>query len=330
MVDRRAFVLVALAAVGARVPAHAQSTANTQGNLVRIGLLQPTDGPVPRFTEGTAVLLARLRELGWIEGRNFRLETRWAGVNPDRQRVVAAELKALPVALIIATGTITQRAARDGAPGVPIVMVNSGDPVGAGLVASLNRPGGDLTGTSAAGEEVLSKQIELLHEAVPQAGRISVLMNSANPANAFFFEAMSSRAKSLGVQLDRIDVATESELEAAIARARGGTLVVNGDPMFYANRARIVALTLRYKIPSIYNGPEYVADGGLMSYLSPIDWHWRTAAGFVDKILKGAKPADIPVAQPTEFKLAINLKTAKALGIAFPQSLLLRADEKVQ
>ena len=209
-------------------------------------------------------------------------------------------------------------------------MVNAGDPVGAGLVASLNRPGGDLTGTSAAGEEVLSKQIELLHEAVPQAGRISVLMNSANPANAFFFDAMSSRAKSVGVQLDRIDVTTDSGLEAAVARARGGALVVNGDPMFYANRARIIGSTLRYKIPSIYNGREYVADGGLMSYLSPTDWHWRTAAGFVDKILKGTKPADLPVVQPTEFKLVINLKTAKALGITIPQSLLLRADEKLQ
>jgi putative ABC transport system substrate-binding protein len=177
---------------------------------------------------------------------------------------------------------------------------------------------------------VLSKQIELLSEAVPQVRRIGVLMNSANPANAFFFDAMASRAKAQGVPLDRIDVATDSELEAAVARARGGALVVNGDPMFYANRARIIALTLRHKIPSIYNGREYVADGGLMSYLSPLDWHWRTAAGFVDKILKGAKPAEIPVAQPTEFKLAINLKTAKALGIAIPQTLLLRADEVIE
>ena len=144
-------------------------------------------------------LLAGLRDLGWVEGKNLAIEIRWAGVNPQRQRELAAELKALPVALIIALGTITIRAARDGAPGVPVVMVNAGDPVGAGFVASLARPGGDLTGTSAAGEEVLAKQLELLSAAVPQLKRVSVLMNSANPANGFFFDAMSSRAKTLGL-----------------------------------------------------------------------------------------------------------------------------------
>jgi putative ABC transport system substrate-binding protein len=306
------------------------SRAQPAGNVVTVGLLLPSNGPTPRFSEGTAILAAGLRELGWIEGKNFRLETRWAGTNPDRQREMAAELKALPVALMIATGTITVRAARDGAPGVPLVMVNAGDPVGSGLVASLSRPGGDLTGTSAAGEEVLGKQLELLSAAVPQLKRISVLMNSANPANGFFFDAMAARAKALGVQLDRIDVTVDSELDAAVARAKGGALVVLGDPMFYANRARITALAIHFKIPSIYGGPDYVVAGGLMSYLSSNEWHWRTAAALVDKILKGTRPADIPVAQPTEFKLVINLKTAKSLGITVPQSLLLRADEKIQ
>ena len=160
------------------------------------------------------------------------IETRYAGVNPQRQREIAAELKALPVALIITLGTIPIRAARDGAPGVPVVMVNAGDPVGAGLVASLARPGGDLTGTSAAGEEVLAKQLELLSAAAPQLKRVSVLMNSANPANGFFFDAMASRAKTLGLQLDRIDVAREGDLDRAITRAKGGALVVVGDPLF--------------------------------------------------------------------------------------------------
>jgi len=271
-----------------------------------------------------------LRDLGWVEGKNLLIETRWAGVNPQRQRELAAELKALPVALILAPGTITIRAARDGAPGLPVVMINAGDPVGAGFVASLARPGGDLTGTSAAGEEVLAKQVELLSAAVPQLKRVSVLMNSANPANGFFFDAMSLRAKTLGLRLDRIDVAVEGELDGAIARAKGRALVVVGDPMFLRHRVHIIELTLRSQVPSVFGGREYVAAGGLMSYSSSNAWHWRSAASFVDKILKGAKPADIPVEQPTKFELVINLKTAKTLGITIPQSLLLRADEVIQ
>jgi putative ABC transport system substrate-binding protein len=293
-------------------------------------LLQPSDGPSPRFSDGTEVLLTRLRELGWREGANFRLETRWAGVTTARQRALARELMGLPVALIVATGTPTIRAARDGAPGVPIVMVNAGDAVGAGLVGSLSRPGGVLTGTSAAGEEVLPKQLELLAAAVPMVKRTRVLMNPANPANGFFFAAIAARAKALGLEVERVDVATEGELDTAVARAKGGALIVLGDPMFYANRVRITSLATRSQVPTMFAGSDYVAAGGLMSYQASNDWHWRTAADFVDKILKGAKPGDIPVAQPTEFTLAINLKTAKAIGVAFPPSLLLRADEKIE
>ena len=155
-------------------------------------------------------------------------------------------------------------------------------------------------------------------------------MNSANPANGFFFDAMALRAKTLGLRLDRIDVAVEGELDGAVARAKGGALVVNGDPMFFRHRVHIIELTLRSQVPSVFGGREYVAAGGLMSYLSSNAWHWRSAASFVDKILKGAKPADIPVEQPTKFDLVINLKTAKALGITLPQSLLQRADEVIQ
>jgi putative ABC transport system substrate-binding protein len=209
-------------------------------------------------------------------------------------------------------------------------MINAGDPVGAKFVASLARPGGDLTGTSAAGEEVLSKQVELLSTAVPQLKRVSVLMNSANPANGFFFDAMSLRAKTLGLRLDRIDVAGERELDEAIARAKGGALVVVTDPMFFPNRVHIIELTFRSQVPSVFGGREYVAAGGLMSYSSSNAWHWRNAASFVDKILKGAKPADIPVEQPNKFELVINLKAAKGLGLTIPQSLLQRADEVIQ
>jgi putative ABC transport system substrate-binding protein len=304
--------------------------AQQAGKLARIGLLVPTTGPTPAARTDLEVLRTGLRDLGWVEGKNLLIETRWAGVNPQRQRELAAELKALPVALILALATTTIAAARDGAPGLPIVMINAGDPVGAGFVASLARPGGDLTGTSAAGEELLAKQVELLSAAVPKLKRVSVLMNSANPANGFFFDAMSLRAKTLGLRLDRIDVAVEGELDGAIARAKGGALIVVSDPMFLPLRVHIVELTLRSQVPSVFGRPEYVADGGLMSYVSSTAWHWRSAASFVDKILKGAKPADIPVEQPTKFELTINLKTAKALGITIPQALLQRADEVIQ
>jgi putative ABC transport system substrate-binding protein len=212
---------------------------------------------------------------------------------------------------------------------LPIVMVNAGDPVGAGLVVSLSRPGGNLTGTSAAGEEILAKQVELLSAAVPRLTRIHVLMSRANPAGGFFFGAMASRAKALRLKLDRADVAAEEELEGAIAAARGGGLVVVNDPLFYLHRERIAALAIRSGVPSIYGGRDFVVAGGLMSYLSSNPWHWRSAAGFVDKILKGAKPAALPVQQPTQFELVVNLNAARALGLTLPSSFLRGADEVI-
>ena len=327
MVDRRTFInLVAFGCLLEPLVVSAQQAAK----VVRIGLLLPATEPTSTGRIELEALRTGLRDLGWVEGKNLMIETRWAGVNSQRQRELAAELKALPVALILALGTTSIAAARDGAPGLPVVMINAGDPVGAGFVASLSRPGGDLTGTSAAGEEVLAKQLELLSAAVPQLKRVSVLMNSINPANGFFFDAMSLRARTLGLRLDRIDVSMESELEGAVARAKGGALVVVNDPMFLPLRVHIVELALRSKVPSAFGRREYVAAGGLMSYISSGAWHWRSAASFVDRILKGAKPADLPVEQPTTFELVINLKTAHALGITIPRSLLGRADEVIQ
>jgi putative ABC transport system substrate-binding protein len=325
--DRRAFVSV-IAGISLLEPLAVR--AQQSGKVVRIGLLVPRTEPEPADQVALDFLRTGLRDLGWVEGRNLAIETRWAGVNPQGQRELAAELKAIPVVLILALGTTAIRAARDGAPGLPIVMVSAGDPMGAGFAATLARPGGDLTGTSLLGEEVLGKHVELLSAAVPNLRRVTVLMNGANPANGFFFDAMSSRATTLGLRLDRIDVAVVGELDGAIARAQGGALVVVNDPMFLARRVQIVESTLRSKVPSIFGQREYVTAGGLMSYISPIAWHWRTAAGFVDKILKGAKPADIPIEQPTKFELAINLKSARTLGITIPQSLLQRADEVIQ
>jgi len=256
--------------------------AQQAGMVIKIGLLAPFTVPTPGGRIDLESLRMGLRDLGWVEGKNLSIEIRWAGVDPQRQRELAAELKALPVALILALGTTTIGAARDGAPGLPIVMINAGDPVGSKFVASLARPGGNLTGTSAAGEEVLPKQVELLSAAVPQLKRVSVLMNSANPLNGFFIDAMSLRAKTLGLRLDRIDIAAEGDLDGAIGRASGGALVVVGDPLFFQHRDRIIELTLRYQVPSSFGGHEYVAAGGLMSYLSSNAWHWRSAASFVD------------------------------------------------
>jgi len=325
--DRRTFALV-LAGTCLLEPLALR--AQQRGKVFRIGLLVPFGGPAPGGRSDVESLRKGLRELGWVEGTNLAIDIRWAGPDPQRQREIAAELKALPVALILAYGTTSIRAARDGAPGVPVVMVNAGDPVGAKFVASLARPGGDLTGTSAAGEEVLAKQVELLSAAVPQRKRIGVLMNSANPANGFFFDVMSARARTLGVGLERMEVASEGELDATIARAKGGALIVVNDPMFYPQLVRIVELTLRSQVPSSFGAREWVAAGGLMSYLSSNAWHWRSAAGFVDKILKGAKPATIAVEQPNQFELVINLKTANALRITIPPSLLQRADEVIR
>jgi putative ABC transport system substrate-binding protein len=325
--DRRTFVTVV---AGACLLEPLAVRAQHAGKVFRIGLLVPATEPTSTIRIELEALRTGLRDLGWVEGRNLIIETRWAGGNPQHQRQLAAALKALPVELILALGTTTIAAARDGAPGVPVVMISAGDPMGSKFVASLARPGGDLTGTSQAGEEVLSKQVELLSAAVPKLKKATVLMNSANPANGFFFDAMSLRAKTVGLNIDRIDVAAEDELDGAVSRAKGGALVVVNDPMFLRRRAHITELTLRSQVPSVFGRREYVAAGGFMSYSSSSKWHWRSAASFVDKILKGAKPADIPVEQPTEFELVLNLNTAKALGITMPHSLLQRADHVIE
>ena len=236
MIERRCLLFALLAAPHVR--------AQPSAKPARIGLLGYA--PNRRLYDE---LLAALRELGWVEGRNLTIENRFAADGPQRQRELAAQLQALPVALILASGTTTIRAARDGAPATPIVMINAGDPIGSGFVASLARPGGNLTGTSAAGEEVLAKQLELLSLAAPQTTKVGVLMNRANPANGFFFDALSARGRMLQLQLERIEVGRESELDAAMARAKGGAVLVLGDPVFNDLGARIVELANAHRVP---------------------------------------------------------------------------------
>jgi putative ABC transport system substrate-binding protein len=291
----------------------------------RIGVLIHTANP--QFYED---LRGALRELGWVEGRNLIIEKRLLDDSPQRARELAAELQGLRVAMILAAGTTMIRSARDGAPATPIVMINAGDALGSSFITSLSRPGGNLTGTTAAGEEVLAKQLELLSSAAPKAKTIHVLLNRANPANRFFVNTLSARARKLGLQLERIEIDHVGELDAALARAKGAPLLVMGDPMFLRERTRIAELSIAHRIPGIFGARDYVAAGGLMFYNSSYAWHWRTAAGFVDKILKGAKPGELPVQQPTQFELAINLKTAKAIGITIPLTLLQLANEVIE
>lgn len=321
MIHRRA----SLACLVGGLFAAPRTPAQTTIKPARIGLLANS-----RYRQNFDEFSGYLRELGWVEGRNLTIETRFTELSPQRARELAAELQAVPVALILASGTTMIGAARDGAPATPIVMINAGDALGSGFVASLARPGGNLTGTTAAGAEVLTKQLELLSSAVPQATKIGVLLNRANPANGFFFDALSARAKAMGLRLERIEVDQASELDTAVARAKGGAVLVLGDPMFFQERTRIAELSIASRVPGMFGAREYVDAGGMMYYNSTAAWHWRAAAGFVDKILKGAKPADLPVQQPTQFELAINLKAAKAMGVTIPKPLLQRAGEVIQ
>jgi ABC-type uncharacterized transport system substrate-binding protein len=317
VIDRRCMLLGLLAAP--------RAWGQPAAEPARIGVL--VQSATPQFYEE---LRGALRELGWVEGRNLIIERRLVGDSSQHGRELAAELQGLPVALIVASGTTMIRSARDGAPATPIVMVNAGDALGSGFIASLRRPGGNLTGTTAAGAEVLGKQLELLSMAAPQAKTIGVLLNRANPSNGFFVNALSARARELGLRLERIEIEHVGELDAALARAKGTPLLVLGDPMFIRERTRIAELSIGHRVPGIFGARDYVVAGGLMSYNSSYAWHWRTAAGFVDKILKGSKPGDLPVQQPTQFELAINLRTAKAVGITMPLALLRLANEVIE
>lgn len=314
---RREFAVALLATLGLLGDAAAQEAPRVR----RIGLLYP--GASPRLEDE---FRAALVGLGWAERRNLEIVHAMMS-EPTAMAEAVAQLRAQRVELIAASGTTAIRAARDGAPDIPIVMINAGDAVGAGFVQSLRRPGGRLTGTSAGGEEVLAKQLELLQQAAPRSKRVGWLMNVANPANDFFHRALAERARQLSVQAVRIEVGKPSEIEPALSASGAQSLLVLGDPMFNAQSGLVADAALRLRLPAMFGTRAFVAAGGLMHYNSSYAWHFRTAAGFVDKILRGAHPGDLPVQQPTEFELTINLQTAKTLGLALPQSLLLRATE---
>jgi putative ABC transport system substrate-binding protein len=316
--------ILSLVILGTPLAANAQQAAK----IPRIGYLSPApDTPLlEAFRQG-------LRDLGWVEGRNVAIEVRSAEGKYERLPELAAELVRLKMDVIFASTTPAALAAKHATTTIPIVIGFVADPIGSGLVASLARPGGNITGWTHLGRELRGKYLELLKEAVPGITRIGVLWNPTNPIHGPSMKDVKAAAQALNVQLHPVGVQDPKELESAfsaMARERVEALAVLPDGMFLAQGDRIIALAERSRLPAMYGVTELAKAGGLMAYGANFPEMYRRGASFVDRILRGAKPADLPIEQPTKFELVINLKTAKTLGLTIPQSLLIRADEVIQ
>ena len=304
--------------------------AQTPGKTPRIGYLSLRSGPESQdeaFRQG-------LRELGYVEGKNISVEYRWADSKPDRIPALAEELVRLKVDVIVCAGggTAVILAVKKAAKTIPVVFHTGGDPVSAGFVASLDRPGGNLTGVSALTSDLNEKRLELLKQMVPGVSRVAVLMNPTS-TNAAALKGLEAAARTLKVKLQVVEARDPQAIDgafAAIKRDRPDALLVANSPMFFAERKRIVGFAAQSRLPGIFEWREFSEAGGLLSYGASLADNYRRLASYVDRILKGVKPADLPVEQPTRFELIINAKTAKALGLTIPQSLLLRADEVIQ
>jgi len=305
--------------------------AQQAGKVYRIGVLEPTSmalnaANLDAFRKG-------LRELGYVEGRNMMIEYRSADGRSERFPDLAAELVRLKVDVILTRGTPAVMAAKNATGTIPVVMAASGDPVLSGVVSSLARPGGNVTGLSAVVVEVSGKRLELIREVVPGVSRVAALFNMSNPNDALQWKETETAAPTLRVQLQLLDVRKPGDFAGAFdaaVKGRAGALFVGLDALTWANHRPIVELAAKHRLPAIYGGREFVNAGGLIAYGVSYPHLYHRAASYVDKILKGAKPADLPIEQPTKFELVINLKTAKALGLTIPQSLLGRADEVIQ
>jgi putative ABC transport system substrate-binding protein len=274
----------------------------------------------------------RLHELGWIEGRTIAIEYRWAEAQPERYSEIAAELVGLKVDVIVTWASAPVLAAKQATTLIPIVFAAQMDLVGAGVVASLARPGGNVTGMSIQQTDTAGKRIELLREVVPRLGRLAILANAGAPGAVLEMREVQTTAASLGIEVTPIEIRQADEIVSAIGplKGRADALYVATDPLIFSNRMRINALAQDGRLPTIYGSREYVDAGALMSYGPNWADLFRHAAEQVDKILRGTKPADIPVEQPTRFELVINLNTAKALGLEIPPTLLARADQVIE
>lgn len=297
----------------------------------RIGVLAPGSvADIARFPEP---LVEGLRELGWIEGQNLLIERRVADDKAERLPALAEELVAAKVEVIVTSGTPAALAARAATSSIAIVMASIFDPVRAGLVESLARPGGNVTGNTLIEPDLGTKRLQILRELLPGVSRVGEFGNPNNPALAMLRRGEEDALRQLGLQAIFIEVGSAVELDASFAelkRRQAQALVVHSDTLFVSNRARIAQLALMHQLPIMAEGRQFVEAGGLVSYAPSQQAMMRKAAAFVDKILRGARPGDLPVERPTTFELVFNLRTAKALGIAIPQSLLLRADEVIQ
>jgi putative tryptophan/tyrosine transport system substrate-binding protein len=324
---RRAFL--ALLGGAAAWPLRLSAQQSRKG--YQIGVLLP--GTPASFSLRTKAFLEGLGALGYVEGQTIAIEWRWGEDKVDRLPDLAAELVGRNVDVLITGGTPAAKALKSATGTIPIVMAIIGDPVAAGLVDSLALPGGNATGFSIVAPDLSGKRLELLKEIVPSASSVAVMLNTRNPQSQFELKEMEAAARVLGLQIQPIEISPERTLEegfAATSKTAAQSLIVLTDPIFFSQRERIVDLAARSRLPAMYFFQDFVAAGGLMSY-GPSDTDlYRRAAGYVDKILKGANPRELPIQQPTKFDLAINLKTAKALGLTVPDALLARADEVIE
>ena len=322
---RREFITLLGGAVAAwPLAARAQQA----GKVYRIGLFS-AGGPI----QSKKILVNGLRELGWIEGKNILFEGRFAENRLERLPGLAAELVSLDVDVIVAIGTLAPLAAKRATTTIPIVMANAGDPLGSGLVASLARPGGNVTGMSLMAPDLGGKRLELLREVLPSLSRVAVIWNAANPYSALVFEETQRAVKTLAIELQSLEVRSPDDFDGAFdsaMRQKVDALVIVEDPLTFDHLKRIAEFCADSRLPAVYGLRAFADVGGLMTYGASNADLFRRAVGYIDKILRGAKPSDLPVEQPTKFELVINLKTAKALGFDIPATVLARANEVIE
>jgi putative ABC transport system substrate-binding protein len=316
-------LMLALVALGPTVSMGDQPT-----KMFIIGFLRP-DAPdflLDSFREG-------LHDLGYVEGKNILIEQRWASGHFDQMAALAEELVQMKVDIIVTSATPGALAAKRATNTIPIVIASSADPVASGIVASLAHPGGNITGLTLMNDELAIKRLELLKEAVPRILRVAVLWSTSNPTYTRMIEKIKAAAPLIKLQVEIVKVASPELLDQALSevkKSHADSMFVFEDPVFRANAARIVEFSAHNRLPAVYGGSEFVHLGGLMAYGPSHADMFRRAAGYVDRILKGANPGDLPIEQPTKFELVVNLNTAKVLGLTIPQSILLRADEVIR
>ena len=322
---RREFIALLGGAAAWPLASHAQQPAK----LPTIGFLGTATPSM--WSHWVAAFVQRLREHGWIDGRNIAIEYRWAEGRTERFAEIAAELVRRKVDVIVTSGGAVV-AAKQATSVIPIVFPMAPDPVSSGLVASLARPGGNVTGLSIQSTELATKRLELIREVVPGLRRLAIMGNAGSPAAVLEMSEVHAAARKLGLEVEILEIRRAEDIAPAFEslRDRADALYIGADSLVGANRIRINTLTLGARLPTIYNSREYVELGGLLSYGPSYPDLFRRAAEFVDKILRGAKPGDIPVEQPTKFELIVNQTTAKALGLKIPEAFLLRADEVIE